>query len=338
MRRAALWTALALAACGSPPPLIDNSSPLNACRTMNRLMGLQVAHCHGAPAGRGFVNGLYTDARPELFDFTCAPYAQSVSAGRATFDRNLFVACEQAIQTKACDDPSPYQGCDALYHGTVAPRGACSTEFDCADGAACLTTGTACQSACAILVGPGGACLDRQHDCEPGLWCIGNPTSPSTCQAPAGVGAHCTVCAQDLYCDANTICQALITAGQPCGGAACRWGLQCFGPTGGTLTCQTPKMSGDPCVAGLNQCAHLLYCREGHCVDLPNVGEPCGTLGVERDVGCFGGYCIGSVCVPPIPVGGACKATGGAPCLYPSFCLATGTATEGTCTEAPPCP
>jgi hypothetical protein len=84
---------------------------------------------------------------------------------------------------------------------------------------------------------------------------------------------------EDSFCDSTTgTCQPALKVG-----AACKF-TGTFGP------------------GGSGGCVGYAACRNGICVELPGIGEPCGVAdGGEPRNGCRHGTCANGTCEPPAP-------------------------------------
>jgi hypothetical protein len=192
--------------------------------------------------------------------------------------------------------------------------------------------------ACDLAAGSrtdGQACLfDAEcasKDCGPGP-----QATCGTCQPPKQTGDVCgdTTCAKDEMCwkepgtQDEALCTEAVGIGASCEGKACWDGALCQ-----EGICPAPAFGKEdsPCtptpwarVPWNPQCYLMEYTCDGTtntCVPLPPPaapGQPCA-----EPFGCAGGsVCIGSSCVPTVPVGSPCQQDN---CDFPSVCH------EGTC-------
>ncbi len=206
-------------------------------------------------------------------------------------------------------DGSP--GCGTCQR-VVGLGEACEGEpVRCAEGLECHG---ACEPSPPFGLPPGATC-ERLGQCESGYFCLtlSSAEEPS-CQPAPAVGDECPrdtpYC--EGNCDADGLCRAAPTDGEPCALSAndahiCEQGLRCDPEAAGGPRCSPPlelgatckplnaDYSSGGCAPGtLCHCADAA-CQAGTCVRLRDLGEACG---LEHDV-CLGGTsCVGERCEP----------------------------------------
>lgn len=202
--------------------------------------------------------------------------------------------------------------CPGLVQGRVAVGAACTTPFECVDGAFCNLEG-GCPGVCVALSAAGETCLGDDRPCAAGLACDDGTceTAPrkgesctggecdtgfvcidDVCAAlvPAGTAGKCgmvettvgAMCPIDTECvlDADSItgsCVPLAGLGESCDTRDCASGLKC----GGDTTCKaettvsfTPLADGSACGSGLF-CASGI-CHDGKCAKPTDAGVVAG--------------------------------------------------------------
>jgi len=233
----------------------------------------------------------------------------TLSSPAVAFSGDEWLACAEQQAQGSCEDYLLYRqydlpkfpACD-LAAGSSADGQACLFDAECASG-----------------------------DCGPG------PESTcGTCQPPKQTGDVCggTTCAKDEMCwkepgtQDEALCTEAVGIGESCVGKACWDGALCADGA-----CPAPAFGkeGAPCtptslsrVAWNPQCYLMEYtCDEATntCAPLPPPAAPGQACSPPFD--CSGGsVCLGSVCVPTVPVGSPCQQDN---CDFPGLCH------EGTC-------
>jgi hypothetical protein len=335
-RRILVATASALVACGGSSTSKD-SSALDFCNTAAELSARRSNECaRVAPELTAYLISAYEASG------ACAAVQESVSAGRAGFDRAKADACVAAIGAASCDmsgyfeysHPSDAE-CAGVFTGTLAPGAACRNAFECANGVCMQASSSSgspiCPGTCVAYLTAGQECglsaiAAGTTTCAPGLLCVPDASLVNRCQAftALAVGEACGAggfCGPGLYCNTSSMtCVAQQTSG-PCT-------YSCSSP----VDCAPGEVCGTMCLAG-NECAAGTACTPdasgttAQCMQivLPGgscaAGQPCA-LGTHCDgatcvlnpvVGepcstgfCIGGYCDGTTCRAPKPDGSSC--------------------------------
>jgi hypothetical protein len=265
----------------------------------------------------------------------CAAFADSVVAGKISFDSARAAACLEVLPSYyTCPGEPPPAfpvACNDIAAGLVPLGGACSNATfvpsdECQGRSYCFTGADAC-------AGPSGTCtafLPRGATCDPtdgagacdeltdvcdatAKKCIEAPTPPKAGQACAQ--ASSPNCAAGTYCDDAGVCRATLLKGAACTRSyQCGQGATCAGASGATK-CSAYRDVGETCVAGQQVCAGSTYCGAGGKCALGGVavGAPCGFIGGEGIPCADGAYCDADavtgapgVCHPKKAVGEAC--------------------------------
>jgi hypothetical protein len=231
----------------------------------------------------------------------------TIAAGRALWDPEAAGRCVAETRDGVCpDDPFAHESCGRLLIGLVPRTGACTSSFDCADGAQCAVTSCdeqCCLGTCGapqpppepIVRAPVGEPCEQHLDCVAGAYC----ELDRRCTAmPGEPGEHCLFgCAWgDLYCDVFTeTCKRFAGRGEACD-------------------------TSTPCDPAWSFC-------DGVCRDLPGPGETCDAT-VRRCA--FAAWCgPDSVCVP--------LGTGGVSCTADEACQIACDESAGACVAYQTC-
>jgi hypothetical protein len=245
-----------------------------------------------------------------------------VAAGKATYDGAAAATCLAAVrkdQTIACtvsaeashlSDPS----CSAIFTGTVADGGSCTSGQQCASGScdvsACTGAATCCAGTCdATVANPvplGGDCTAPAARCAAGTFCRGVDTAngkAGTCGAVTPEGGACATgeaCASGLLCvpagpnTLDAVCGTAPAEGQSCnGGVPCDAHADYCDPV--TSLC-TPRIAvGGACPSSAG-CVSYATCDPTTmvCVALGGLGEAC-------QVNCLGTLACSGTCMPRTP-------------------------------------
>jgi hypothetical protein len=212
----------------------------------------------------------------------------AVGSGRAKYDGRKAKACldqspfrspvncwgasasvDLKLLRRAIDRPGP-SDCTLIFTGTVADRGACDLDAECANQRCMRDT---CPGKCAQTIPPGGPC--RPHDfcptdgfyfcgvCPAGTRCTPGGATLPTCQPPGLpriAGASCFYddqCQGGLFCVAGQ-CSTLLCPGASCNAADDRCGIDLYcnptDPLKSTLgTCAARLDPGAACAEGAFQ-------------------------------------------------------------------------------------
>jgi hypothetical protein len=211
------------------------------------------------------------------------------------YDPDAAQACLDAYANLSCDETmqpaDALDACDGVYTGAIPNGGGCAFSGEC-ESRVCTKPG--CSEACCQ-----GTCV--------------------AARVLPGVGEECTsVCTDDAYCGADSLCHALLPEGAACDQlSVCDRNLHCAGITsGGSGTCTALPHEGEPCDSA---CAEVSsQCVQGMCVRFALLGESC-----DAALRCSSFYACGSdgVCTHQPSLGERCTEL----CSGDAFC------SGGTC-------
>jgi len=217
--------------------------------------------------------------------------------------------------------------CDAGFCSYVAGAGEACGALAC-DPAQPLYCGG---SACLPLPAFGEPCAPG-GGCGAGLYCS---AGDGLChQVPTEPQADGLPCDAHRFCGATSFCDTLESPvlckpRKPVGGACTTGDQECLPPahcdtSGPQLgwSCAAPAIAGTPCAPG--GCAQGAWCHvvsggAGTCATEPDLGQPCGQLGIGDSASCLQGYCA---LATPGDATGSCQPTkaGGAACTGSEQC------------------
>jgi hypothetical protein len=243
------------------------------------------ASCGGVPDQASCTGALLTTK--SLFPTLRA----DIAAGTVVYDARAARRCIDLLAgTTSCKltEVADLNGrlaetCGAVFSGTLAPGSECFFDEECADHGRCDRPG--CTS-------PGGCCAGA---------CVAAPV-------PIPAGDACSSGSTDV-CAAGTECQS--------------------DQLTDTETCRTPLARGAAC-ALTDSCADRYYCvtptpagGTGSCTAPPGRGQPCGTQTTAPYCDDVRDTCELATqhCTPLTPVGGACDASAGPPCVGYATCI-----------------
>jgi hypothetical protein len=354
MRSAWLPALALLAACGTA----DGGSGVLSARGFEE-------QTLGAQCDRGVACGIFPDrdtCRAWMGEGAHYPGTNAidvaVEAGRITIDPGLAHACIEGLAKVSCQtifsgnpiwfldpycrlawipkqaygDPCFYSTDFTSPQAECVPGTYCGAGFSCTPNACC--TGGICADVGFMMPGLGEPC-DPGNGCQPALGCKDN-----RCVIPEVEGDPCSEsCSNGLICrldgsdPGRTHClpePPSVPEGQSCLEASCASpAVPCLlTPDGQDVVCVRPRERGEACddLAPCNQ--FYLYCHDGVCTDLPQLGENCDEAP----------QCLGSTAGVHCSVG-LCEALrpDGSPCFQPNDCQ-SGICTNGECAAPAVCP
>jgi hypothetical protein len=109
-----------------------------------------------------------------------------------------------------CDENGPAPVCRENH--ATPDGGACEGDVECREGSLCpyVEAGSTCVAASGAL---GSACLGAPDntDCDPGLFCDGEPVNGGFCRARVAAGGECwgDQCVEGFECNVEHRCQSL---------------------------------------------------------------------------------------------------------------------------------
>ena len=190
--------------------------------------------------------------------------ADGEAAGRVVFDAAAADACVAAVQSSSCDDFRSEDGptvsgfdCENVFIPQVDAGGTCGNDLECKTGR-CEGAGFlgSASGTCEDLPGIGESC---DFDCVDGARCLTDSGGGgSTCRADVGAGGDCSEygnCIEGHECRfdsgaGTSTCEPYPALDDPCT-FSCAEGLYCRTPDGGgQATCQPRAAAGQPCDTG----------------------------------------------------------------------------------------
>jgi hypothetical protein len=232
------------------------------------------------------------------------------------YDPTLGGQCAADLRSSmaSCYSLDDMPACEAMFAGTVAPGGACSSSRECAQPASgyasCTPSAAGATSVCSAnssnqhgalgqtcsgtctsggdgSVGCSGVTIPSGGDGPPagsascytndGLYCV---SATWTCQPLVALGGHCTeysACVDDAQCDtAAAQCVPKAAIGEPCSFSTdCSPGAYC----GANRSCQPKKSDGQTCSSGsaYDECS-------GYCLSADEASSGTCASGRERFV------------------------------------------------------
>jgi hypothetical protein len=243
-------------------------------------------------AGQPCVNapcapGLYCQAQ------VCRPYAHAMDACATVGECYAGPAATTRLwcdmSTHTCEPPAG----EGERCGIETPGGNASLQIYCATGLWCDALFIDRNGVCREPGGAGSPCSYDVGACTTGFHCVGYSPNVTlgTCAGPAASGSECSLdtdCMPDLRCVAG-VCAAPSPLGGACSQTSdCQQGLAC--DTAVDFVCRQPRYPGDACGDPDGFCLKSI-CREGRCVDLGKIGEPCVSGDCQLGLGCPGGIC-----------------------------------------------
>jgi len=218
------------------------------------------------------------------------------SAARTWVDVAKGQACDATVATKKVVSDA----FDKVFIGRAVSGEACLVDGQCTDDLECNLSMCAPDVACcaglceAVTPLPVGSTCDGAVPCADGSLCLlDEVTGMLACTARGGSGAMCPglgTCQDGLACDANNTntCYKLAAPGEPC----------------------NPLLAA-PCLDYTTWCST----EEETCVQLPDVGEACGTNNQRCPIY---STCVGGICTLREYVGAPCQDDGA--CILDLFC------------------
>jgi hypothetical protein len=239
---------------------------------------------------------------------------REIDEGLVTYDATAATACFSVIANASCtvdslsSTSSAAPSCAGVVKGTIASGGACVSDEQCATGLCKQPScgGSCCLGVCAVKAAAGGGCT-QSSECVADATCNYDGSLTGTCKPRAPRGEACKYnsdCQSGLTCDStgSKTCVELIADGHPCtpGGASCaELSSYCDGTS---KTCQPRAKLGAACVSDATSlhgsgCVSYAQCKNGVCVAIPTVGEPCqATDAGYPEIACLVGACTNGTC------------------------------------------
>ena len=249
-----------------------------------------------------------------------------VSSGSVSYDPVAASACLDELPVLPCWQTDG-SDCSKVFTGTIPEGGACFPAFgltECVPGTRCVAD-VQCPGVCTGYAQLGDACdmnSDSSTFCGAGLYCAPGsnpqcvaapvPTTPAL-GTPCGWYYDCQDGYVQLACEGpngpvydpgttDGTCQPPRDDGPCLNPSDCR-SYVCAGGSTAPMTagvCVPPKVTGDACTPGLEECGPGTYCGSASaCVLLPTVGQSCAASAGEGK-GCLDVPCdpVSLTCVP----------------------------------------
>jgi hypothetical protein len=296
--RAILVGLVAIGAFSCDGEPANNNAPAGSVQTSDLAVQIAAAHCEGIAAcciAGGFSSdtaGCKASMQAQLNAFLTVHFADSyqsydaAAAGRCVDAyRAAMTACTNRPLSQAISS-----ACDAMFVGTVALGGPCTTSNDCIQND---TNSVSCDAGiCAVSTASismtnaprgtlGQACRSTCEDSGNG---------GSGCSGSAVASSATAVCwvNDGLVCGSSGTCVAVPTLGQSCAGSYhCATGSYCNGNT-----CAQQVTTGS-CSSSSSACASSSYCDSTTMQCTPKKADGAACNG---DSECTGGDCLGDRC------------------------------------------